>query len=256
MVTNSRLSLAKEIAWLAQHGFALVDITLEAPAAAPETVKWPEVRQAIADHGLQCICRAATYLPLNNPAPLVRQAALDELKRALDATAAVGATLCTIRFGGWPAHLDEAHGYEYYRQLFTILLAHAHSQGVQVALENSPRNEHQLKYFREIFHRLPDLKLAYHIGHGNLQTAQSMTREYLFALADRLAHVRISDNDGSHSAYLPLGAPATGGLAWARDLQILRSFRYDGSLALQIDGERQWVRGSAELLRQAWLDAS
>lgn len=82
---------------------------------------------------------------------MIRQAALDELKRAVDATAAVGATLCTIRFGGWPVHLDEQSGYEYYRQLFTILINHGGEQGVQVALENSPRNEHQLKYFREIF---------------------------------------------------------------------------------------------------------
>ncbi len=255
MVTNGRLSLAKEIEWLAAQGFTLIDLTLEAPAAAPETVKWPEVRQAIAAHGLTTVCRAATYLPLDNPSSLVRQAALDEFKRAIDATAAVGCGLCTIRFGGWPAHLDEQSGYEYYRQLFTILLNHGRLQGVAVALENSPHNEHQLKYFREIFQRLPDLKLAYHVGHGNLNTVQSMTREYLFALADRLVHVRISDNDGRHHAYLPLGVPATGGLYWPRDLQILRSFRFDGTIALQIDGERRWGAGSAALLREAWLAA-
>lgn len=252
IVTNERLSLAKEIEWLAAQNFALIDLTLAAPAAAPEAVKWAEVRSAITAHGLKTICRAATYLPLDNPSSLVRQAALDELKRAVDATAAVGATLCTIRFDGWPAHLDEQSGYEYYRQLFTLLINHGRAQSVQVALENSPRNEHQLKYFREIFQRLPELKLAYHIGHGNINTLQSMTREYLFALADRLVHVRISDNDGHHQVYLPLGAPASGGLHWPRDLQILRSFRYDGTIALQIDGDRRWVAGSAALLREAW----
>ena len=255
IVTNGRLSLAKEIEWLAAQGFALIDLTLEAPAAAPEAVKWAEVRNAITTHGLTTVCRAATYLPLDNPSPLIRQAALDELKRAIDATGALGATLCTIRFGGWPPHLDEQSGYEYYRQLFTLLINHGRARGVNVALENSPRNEHQLKYFREIFQRLPDLKLAYHIGHGNLNTVQSMTREYLFALADRLAHVRLSDNDGRSNLYLPLGVPVTGGLYWPRDLQILRSFRYDGTIALQIDGERRWVAGSGALLREAWQAA-
>lgn len=254
-VTNPHQSLATEIAWAADNGFVLLDLALEAPAAAPESVKWTEVKAAVAAHGCQVIGRAATYLPLDNPAPLVRQAALDEVRRALDATAALGATLCTVRFCGWPAHLDERTGYEYYRQLLGVLLKHGQAQGVAVALENSPHNPHQLKYFREIFQRLPDLKLVYHIGHGNIQTMQSMTREYLFALADRLAHVRISDNDGVHNLYLPLGAVANGGLTLLRELQTLRSFRYDGSIALEISGDRRWLRGSAQALTELWAQA-
>lgn len=256
IVTNPRHSLAQEIAWAADNGFALVDLALEAPAAAPEAVKWGEVKTAVAAHGLAVICRAATYLPLDNPAPLVRQAALDEVRRAIDATAAVGSAVCTVRFCGWPGHLEEAGGYEYYRQLLGVLLKHGAERGVQVALENRPQNEHQLKWFREIFHRLPTLKLVYHVGHGNVGTLQSMTREYLFALADRLVHVRVSDNDGRHNAYLPLGAPGNGGLNLQRDLQTLRSFRYDGTVALEIDGDRRWAKASADLLHTWWAAAA
>ncbi len=256
LVTNPRNSLAAEIAWLADNGFGLIDLALEAPAAAPELVKWVDVKADVAARGLTVICRAATYLPLENPAPLIRQAALDELRRAIDATAAVGSSLCTVRFRGWPGHLDEASGYEYYRQLFGVLLRHGGERGVQIALENRPENEHQLKWFREIFNRLPTLKLAYHLGHGNVGTLQSMTREYLFALADRLVHVRISDNDGRHNAYLPLGAPAQGGLDFRRDLQTLRSFRYEGTIALEIDGDRRWAMASADLLNEWWVGAA
>jgi sugar phosphate isomerase/epimerase len=252
LVTNPHISLAKEISWLADNGFNLVDLTLEAPAAAPEAVQWAAVKAALAEQELAVVCRAATYLPLESPAPLVRQAALDEVRRAIDATAAVGSALCTVRFRGWPSHLAEAAGYEYTRQLFGVLLKHGAACGVALALENRAENEHQLKWFREIFNRLPDLKLAYHLGHGNVGTLQSMTREYLFALADRLVHVRISDNDGRHNAYLPLGAPARGGLDFRRDLQTLRSFRYTGPLALQIDGDREWAAASAARLRTWW----
>ncbi|MCE7981285.1 MAG: sugar phosphate isomerase/epimerase [Caldilinea sp. CFX5] len=254
-VTNPRQSLATEIAWAADNGFSTLDIALEAPAAAPENVKWAEVKAAMAAKGLQPICRAATYLPLDNPAPLVRQAAMDEVRRAIDATAALGATLCTVRFCGWPAHLDERTGYEYYRQLFGVILKHGQGQGVTVALENSPQNLHQLKYFREIFQRLPDLKLVYHIGHGNIQTMQSMTREYLFALADRLVHIRISDNDSTHTQYLPFGAAPTGGINLQRELQTLRSFHYDSTIALEITGDRRWLLGSAQWLREGWEQA-
>ena len=252
LVTNPRHQLRDEIRWLTDNGFGMIDLTLEAPHAAPESVKWSELQPLLADSGLTVVCRAAAYLPLESPAPLVRQAALDEVRRAIDVAATVGATLCTVRFRGWPAHLEEATGYEYYRQLFGVVLNHGNERGVAVALENRPENQHQLKWFREIFHRLPALKLVYHMGHGNVGTLQSMTREYLFALADRLAHVRISDNDGQTNAYLPLGAPASGGLDLRRDLQTLRSFRYDGTLALQIAGARRWAQGSATYLRELW----
>ena len=138
-VTTPRSSLATEIEWAAGNGFSTVDLALEAPAAAPESVKWAEVKTALADNGRQAICRAATYLPLDNPAPLVRQAAMDETRRAIDATAAVGATLCTVRFCGWPTHLDERTGYEYYRQLFGVILKHGQAQGITVALETARR---------------------------------------------------------------------------------------------------------------------
>jgi sugar phosphate isomerase/epimerase len=255
IINNPRNKLSAEISWIANHGFDFIDLLLAAPGAAVESTDWGEVRTAITDAGLKVICQAPPYLPIDNPSPLVRQAALDELRRCVDVAQTVGATLCTTRFLGWPNYLTEAAGYEYYRQLYEILIKHGNEQGVMVALENSPQNSHQLKYFREIFQRLPMLKLLYNVGHGNVQTVQSMTREYLFALADRLVHVHISDNGGVMNDQLPLGAPATGGLHLLRELRTLRSFRYDGSITLAIAGERRWVLGSADVLRELWGQA-
>jgi len=254
-INNPRNKLSTEISWIAEHGFHFIDLLLAAPNAASESTDWATVRAAITDAGLGVICQAAPYFPIDNPSPVVRQAALDELRRCIDVAQTVGATLCTTRFLGWPDYLSEAGGYEYYRQLYALLIQHGQERGVRVALENSPNNSHQLKYFREIFHRLPNLKLVYNIAHGNLQTVQSMTREYLFALADRLAHVRISDNDGQQNAHLPLGAPATGGIHWLHELRTLRSFRYEGSIALEILGDRRWLTASRDIVQELWPQA-
>ncbi len=256
VTNNPRKNLLTEIAWIAEQGFAFIDLLIAAPNAAVESTDWAAVHAALTDAKLGVICQAAPYFPIENPSPLVRQAALDELRRCIDAAEVVGAKLCTTRFVGWPDYLSEAAGYEYYRQLYEILIKHGQERGVLVALENSPQNSHQLKYFREIFHRLPNLKLVYNVAHGNLQTLQSMTREYLFALADRLVHVRMSDNDGLHNAHLPFGAPAKGGLNWAHELRTLRSFRYDGPITLEIGGERRWLLASAEVLREWWSNAA
>lgn len=251
-LNNPRLRLLHEIEWLATNGFDFIDLALEAPGAALENTDWPTISTALTNSGLGVVCRAATYLPIENPSPLVRQAALDELRRSLDVAQLLNATLCTTSFRGWPAHLNEATGYEYYRQLYEILIKHGAACGVEVALENSPANEHQLKWFREIFHRLPELKLTYNLAHGNLRTMQSMTREYLFALADRLRHLRLSDNDGQQNQHLPFGVPSAGGLDWLRELRTLRSFRYDGTMTVEVQGDRRWLVSSAQLLREWW----
>jgi len=251
-MNNPRALLLKEIERIGQLGMDFIDLTIEAPAATVEGNDWNVVRGAIADAGLHVVAHAAPYLPVQNPSPLVRQAALDELRRCIDVAQILGAPLCTTHFLGWPAFLSEDQGYDYYRQAYTILLKHGQERGVKVTLENGPDNKHQLKYFREIFFRLPDLKLTFDIGHGNVKTARSMTRDYLFALNDRLAHVHISDNDGSDDDHLPFGAPIHGGINLLHELRGLHDFRYDGTITLEIFGNPRWLRASAELVREGW----
>ncbi|MBV7331499.1 sugar phosphate isomerase/epimerase [Chloroflexi bacterium TSY] len=252
-MNNPRRKLLDEIEWIAQNGFDFIDLVMEAPEAALESIDWKAVDTAIKDHGLTVICQAASYLPISNPSPLVRQAALDELRRSIDAAHLINAPLLTMTFSGWPAYLSDKEGYEFIRQFCEILVQHGAERRVHLALQNSAQNQHQLKYFREIFHRLPQLKLTYNIGHGNVQTAAlHTTRDYLFAFSDRLAHIQLSDNDGQHDNHLPPGVPPEGGIVLKRELQTLQSFRYDKSLTLQIFGERHWLLESAKQVQQIW----
>lgn len=255
MMNNPRSSLLGEIEWASQNGFDFIDLTIEAPAAAPDSTDWPSIAAAVRAAGLGVVAHAAPYIPIHNPSGYVRQAALDELRRTVDIAQTLGAAICTTHFLGWPSYLSEEAGYEYYRQAYAILLQHGAERGVRVTLENGPDNKHQLKYFREIFFRLPSLALTFDIGHGNVKTARSMTRDYLFALADRLAHVHLSDNDGSDDDHLPFGAPIRGGIHLLQELRTLRSFHYDGTITLEVFGARPWLLASAQHLRELWEQA-
>ena len=247
-MNNPRMNLMKEIERIAGLGLDFIDLTIEAPAATPDGHDWTVVRQAIADTGLEVVAHAAPYLPIHNASALVRQAAIDELRRCIDVAQILGAPFCTTHFLGWPSFLDEDQGYEFYRQAYTILGKHGSERGVAVTLENGPANRHQLKYFREIFFRLPELKLTFDIGHGNVETARSMTRDYCFALADRLVHVHLSDNDGTADDHLLFGAPRTGAINLRHELQVLRDFRYDGTVTLEIFGNERWLLSSRDLV--------
>ncbi|MBX3053706.1 MAG: sugar phosphate isomerase/epimerase [Caldilineaceae bacterium] len=248
--------LLNEIEWFAANGFDYMDLTIEAPGAAPELTDWRQIASAIEESGLGVVCHTAPYLPIHNPSPLVRQAALDELRRSIDVAQVVGAPLCTMHFMGWPAYLTDAQGYEFYRQMLEILVRHGKEKGVAVAMENSPDNRHQHKYFREIFQRVPDLKLLLDIGHAHLATAKTLSREYLFSLNDRLAHVHISDNNGVEDLHLPFGAAISGGMDLAANLRALRSFRYDGTITVEVFGDRRWLLASVAQLREEWEAAA
>lgn len=242
----------EEIRWIAANGFDFIDLTIEAPSTPTEATPWKGVASAIEESGLGVVCHTAPYLPIGNPSPLVRQAALDELRRSIDVAQIVGAPLCTMHFMGWPSHLSDQEGYEFYRQMLSILVQHGEDRGVAVAMENGIDNRHLHKYFREIFQRVPGLKLLYDIGHGNLATAKSMLREYLFSLNDRLAHIHISDNNGVEDLHLPFGAPMRGGIDLLQNLRTLRSFQYNGTITVEVFGDRRWLAESARLLREQW----
>lgn len=252
MLTDPRQDPLADIRWAAENGFDFVDLQIAAPMTALETTDWRAIEDAISESGLDVLCYAGNDFVINNPSPAIRQAALNELRRCIDAAQIVGASLLTTRFFGWPSYLDEAAGYEFYRQLYEILIAHGQERGVSIALENSPQNFHQLKWFREIFKRLPELKLLYNIGNVNVETRQSMTRDYMFALADRLVQVHVSDNDGTRADRLPLYAPMSGGLDWRHEVQTLHTFNFDGPITVAVAGDRRWLSQSAEVLRELW----
>ncbi len=248
-------ALTDEIAWAAVNGYTLFDLHVAAPDAPTERGDWRAVAAQLQDNGLAVICRAADYLPVESPSPIVRQAALDELRRTLDVAQVVGAPLCTFPFKGWPHAWPDAAGYEAYNQLLQILVRHGAERGVQVALENGLHSKHEPKYLREIFKRAPQAELALDVGRLNVGAARSLVRDYLFAFADRLRHVRLSDNDGSADQRLPFGAPAAGGIDLVHTLHELKAFGYSGDFSLVLGADRRWVQGCRELVEAGWAQS-
>lgn len=250
--TRSDRPLLEEIQWCVDEKFEFIEIALAAPGAALESTAWGKIADRLAESGLAIRCLAAHYLPIDNPSPLVRQAALDEFRRSVDAAARIGASLLSVNWRGWPGYMSEAEGYAFTTQWLEILVRHGRDRGVQIGLVNSADNRHQLKYFRETFHRVPGLRFTYNIGNSRVGVPQSLTRDYMFALADRLSLVQLSDNNGQAAQHLPIGATGESALDLAHELRTLRTFRYDGDIVLDMFGQRRWVTGSRDLIREVW----
>ena len=249
-MNNPARTLPDELERIAALGFDYVDLTVEEPEAGPHRTDWAQTLQRIQDLGLGIVGHTGPYLPIENPSARVREAAYAELRSSVDVAAFLGASICTMHFRMWPQYLSFADGVSMYVAELGRLVSYGKSKGVRVAMENSPHNLHQLKPFREILHRVPDLKLLYDIGHGNIDTPKSLTRDYLFDLRDRLVHIHLSDNDGTGDDHLPLAAPKRGGLRIAQEFQQLRNFNYDETVTLEIFGHSMWLKASLEFARQ------
>jgi sugar phosphate isomerase/epimerase len=80
----------EEIEWMAAMGLDFIDLTLEPPQAAVWNVDLERTRALLEKRGLRVVGHTAFYLPLASPFDSVRQAAVQEAKRCLQAFARLG----------------------------------------------------------------------------------------------------------------------------------------------------------------------
>jgi len=247
--------LGQEIEYTAKQGFDFVEITLEPPQAGIEQINVPEVRRQLRDLGLAALGHTAYYLPLACPFERVRQAAVEVLKRCLEAFAELQVPTMTVH----PDH-GVLHGFEVKDILacnlksFAELVAYGKEVGVAVLLENLDRHLGSAENLRPIFEALPDLGWTLDVAHANLGTPQNRTGELLHHLGSHLRHVHFSDNYGGRDdLHLPLG---TGRMLFPPLIRQLQAAGYDGTVTLEVfSRERDYLLLSREKLRQ-WWDAA
>ena len=99
IMNRPRSAVIDEIAWIKQHGFDFIDLTLSAPAADPHNPeKTAEIRAALTDHEIGVVALAPRYIPVGSPLKNIRCAALEELRRCLAAAHELGAETLSTHF--------------------------------------------------------------------------------------------------------------------------------------------------------------
>jgi len=171
-----------------------------------------------------------------SPDAAIRQAALDRLKRAVDACDAAGAThLC----GPIHSALGEFTGsgrtddeWNRAKDVLSQAADYAGNANVTLVVEYLNRFECYFlncaedagRFCREVGHS--HLKTMYDTFHANIEE-KSIT-EAVKACADQMVHVHISENDRS--------TPGEGGVNWDESFSALKSVNYDGWLMIEAFG--------------------
>lgn len=246
--------LAGEIAWMAEMKLDFIDLTLEPPAAATWQVTPDEIRRRLADHGLGVIGHTAFYLPIGSSFESLRRAAIDELKRAAEAFAAIGAKWMNVHPDGHAPFTDEPTIMRRNAAALQELVAFARPLGVGIMLENVPGRFNNVAQLAPIFDAVPEAALHLDIGHCNLSVPRTTAPELIERFARRLAHVHIHDNRGGHAdLHLALGM---GDIDVRGHVRQLRAAGYDATITLEVFApDRRYLAYSRDRLRE-WWDAS
>ena len=243
--------LHREIEWMAELKLDFVDLTLEPPAVATWQIDPAETRRVLQDYGLGIVGHTAYYLPIGSSFESLRRAAIDELKRAVEAFAALGSRWMNVHPDGHAPFTDERTVVQRNIASLQELVDFAKPAGVGIMLENVPGRFNSVAQLSPIFDAVPDAALHLDIGHCNLSVARSTAGELISRFARRLAHVHLHDNRGGNAdLHLALGM---GDLDVARHVGELRAAGYDSTITLEVfSHDRHFLGYSRDRLRELW----
>lgn len=246
--------LSAELRWMADLRLEFVDLTLEPPAVACAQIDPHQVREQLQRYGFEVVGHTAYYLPIASSFEGLRRAALDELKRCVEAFAVIGARWMNVHPDGHAPFVDEHTIVERNVASLRELVEFARGTGVGVMVENVPGRFNNATQLAAILEPLPELGLHLDIGHCNLSVEQNTTEEILQRFGGRLAHVHMHDNRGGHAdLHLAFGMGNMDNLRYAK---ALKQSGYDGTITLEVfSPDPHFLGYSRDLLRQWWTDA-
>lgn len=247
--------LAREVEWMAELELDFIDLTLEPPAVATWQIEPAEVSRLLRDHGLGVVGHTAYYLPIGSSFESLRRAAIDELKRAAEFFAAIGARWMNVHPDGHAPFVDEPTIVRRNIASLQELVDFAAKMNVGIMLENVPGRFNSVAQLSPIFEAVPQAALHLDIGHSNLAVAHNTAPELIRTFAQRLAHVHLHDNRGGHAdLHLALGM---GDLDVAGSVRVLRESGYDQTITLEVFArDRHFLGYSRDRLRSLWEQAA
>ncbi len=246
-----------EITWFGKNGFDFVDFTFEPPCADPGNVDPAAVKAALAKYNLGVVTHSAWFIPISSPFKTIREAALAEFRRVLTAAHAIGAGVMNVHYWNVPPLIAAEKAVAWNAEILAPLCDEAADLGVTIVIENTPnQGPRQLETLTAILERVPLLRFHLDSGHTKLERGYDRWEEYLQTLGHKLAHVHLSENDGSSDQHLPLGAAPRSHTNWPKHIKMLKSTGYDGTISLEVFAEaRDYLLVSKKLLRRWWNEA-
>ncbi|RLG55414.1 MAG: hypothetical protein DRN99_02720 [Thermoproteota archaeon] len=258
-MNNPYLDVFSEIDVAKNAGLDFLELTIEWPMATADYIlqEKEKLRSRLEEAGLEVVTHAPWYIEIGHPYARVRKAAIEELRKVVDASAEVESELLTVH----PHTPRWVHGKEFKSQIVEAnieslaeLTDYASERGVVVAIENVDHGFFKsVKSLVDITNRIPKLMFTLDVGHACIQGSDmEKLRSYVSNLYHKLVHLHIHDNlrDGS-DLHLAVGA---GEIDWRAVYRELAEIGYDERACIEVHvGDIEWgLKISLEAIRFFW----
>lgn len=249
-MNSPKNELASEISLFGEMGFDFVEITIEAPCAAPGKImkRKKEVLDALQSYNFGVLAHMPWYFSVAHPYPKIQDAIVSEFCESFDAAALLGAKKATIHTEFMPSGIQE-RGVHVAKTIDTVrrLEKEAGERGLRLLVENFNASSFSIKEFKQLFSEV-DAGMTLDVGHAGTTDGEGMAN-YVAQFKKRIAHVHMHDNDRKGDLHLPLGA---GKLDVPRMAKELKGF-YDGTITLEVHSQdRDYLKISREKLEILW----
>ncbi len=243
-----------EILVAKRMGFDFIDLTLEPPAAGPETYNHAAVKKALARTGLGVVGHTGWHLPGNAAYPEVRRGTTESLVWAARYFSDLGAETMTYHIQGAVAgYIGLAPAIDSQVEVLTAAAAACKPLGVQIVCEHITAWPQQFAILDALFQRVPSLGFHLDVGHANLAGGEpNKTGEFVRRYGRRLKHVHLSDNRGGHDEHMPLGA---GRIDWPREIGHLKKLGYNRTVTLEVFSDDPDYLALSLKKARAWFSA-
>jgi sugar phosphate isomerase/epimerase len=282
-----RLSLERTAAWASANGFERLEVACW-PASGGERRRYAgvshidverldvaKVRDVLDRHGLEISSLA--YYPNNlHPDAAERRAANTHLRKVIDAAAKLGVPTVGT-FVGRDKTKNVPDNFREFRRVWPRLVAHAESEGVNIAIENCPMIFSWDEWpggtnlastpaeWDEMFTLIPSERFGLNLDPSHLVWLQIDYERVVRDYSSRILHVHAKDmeidRDGLYrNGTVSLGMgwqiprlPGLGEVRWERFLSQLYRVGYDG--VVSVEHEDRAFERTEELVKRGFLIA-
>jgi sugar phosphate isomerase/epimerase len=244
-MNNPRNPLLDEMELFKSYGLDFVELTVEAPEAAPEKVS--SMRDELLSYGMPFVGHMPWFFNIAAPYSAIREATLSEAVKVLDVAAELGAPYVTVHPDFLKLGRPVGEVLSLTVESLSRLSDEAVNRGVRLCFENFEAKHISADELARFFDALPQLGFTLDVGHafmgaGNIDHVRLLVNRF----RDRLVHVHMHDNLGESDDHLPLGA---GRLDYAGVVEHLKQAGYDGDITLEIhSSDRDYIKVSRDKL--------
>jgi sugar phosphate isomerase/epimerase len=174
----------------------------------------------------------ADRVDLSDIRPQFRQDSIDDVRRALDWSASLGARIVVVHPGGLSDPDEIAERTDLLTQSLDLLSLEAGARGLRIGLENMPKGVYPGSRMADLAGvvrqiQSPSLGLVMDTGHARIS---GEIREETLAAKDLLISTHVHDNDGRADSHRP---PGEGVIDWPLWFSSLSVIGYEGPIMLE-----------------------